>query len=176
MTAPINILVVDDIEQNLVALDAVLARPDIVILKAGSGAEALELLLTHDVALALLDVQMPGMDGFELAELIRGSARTRDIPLIVRTAATREPTYSFRGYEAGAVDFLFKPLDVKALKGKVQVFVQLYQQKRELAAQLDELKRSLPRISSANSKPSICGICTSIRASATSCVSSNSSA
>lgn len=143
MTAPINILVVDDIEQNLVALDAVLARPDIVILKAGSGAEALELLLTHDVALALLDVQMPGMDGFELAELIRGSARTRDIPLIFLTAATREPTYSFRGYEAGAVDFLFKPLDVKALKGKVQVFVQLYQQKRELAAQLDELKRSL---------------------------------
>ena len=143
MTAPINILVVDDIEQNLVALEAVLSQPGIVLLKATSGAEALELLLTHEVALALLDVQMPEMDGFELAELIRGSARTRDIPLIFLTAATREPTYSFRGYEAGAVDFLFKPIDVKALNSKVEVFVQLYQQKRALSAQLDELKRSL---------------------------------
>ena len=143
MTAPINILVVDDIEQNLVALEAVLAQPGIVLLKATSGAEALELLLTHEVALALLDVQMPEMDGFELAELIRGSARTRDIPLIFLTAATREPTYSFRGYEAGAVDFLFKPIDVKALNSKVDVFVQLFQQKRALSAQLDELKRSL---------------------------------
>ena len=143
MTAPINILVVDDIEQNLVALEAVLAQPGIVLLKATSGAEALELLLTHEVALALLDVQMPEMDGFELAELIRGSARTRDIPLIFLTAATREPTYSFRGYEAGAVDFLFKPIDVKALNSKVEVFVQLFQQKRALSAQLDELKRSL---------------------------------
>ena len=143
MTAPIHILVVDDIAQNLVALEAVLARPGIVILKASSGAEALEILLTHDVALALLDVQMPQMDGFELAELIRGSARTRDIPLIFLTAATREPTYSFRGYEAGAVDFLFKPVDVKALQSKVQVLVQLYQQKRELSSQLTELKHAL---------------------------------
>lgn len=143
MTAPIHILVVDDIAQNLVALEAVLARPGIVILKASSGAEALEILLTHDVALALLDVQMPQMDGFELAELIRGSARTRDIPLIFLTAATREPSYSFRGYEAGAVDFLFKPIDVKALQSKVQVLVQLYQQKRELSSQLGELKHAL---------------------------------
>ena len=143
MTAPIHILVVDDIAQNLVALEAVLARPGIVILKASSGAEALEILLNHEVALALLDVQMPQMDGFELAELIRGSARTRDIPLIFLTAATREPTYSFRGYEAGAVDFLFKPVDVKALQSKVQVLVQLYQQKRELSSQLTELKHAL---------------------------------
>jgi len=143
VTAPIHILVVDDIAQNLVALEAVLARPGIVILKANSGAEALEMLLTHEVALALLDVQMPQMDGFELAELIRGSARTRDIPLIFLTAATREPSYSFRGYEAGAVDFLFKPIDVMALQSKVQVLVQLYQQKRELSSQLAELKHAL---------------------------------
>ncbi|MBW3497717.1 hybrid sensor histidine kinase/response regulator [Janthinobacterium sp. NKUCC08_JDC] len=143
MTAPIHILVVDDIAQNLVAAEAVLARPGIVILKASSGAQALELLLTHEVALALIDVQMPHMDGFELAELIRGSERTRSIPLIFLTAASREPSYSFRGYEAGAVDFLYKPIDVKALQSKVAVLVQLYQQKRELSAQLDELKHAL---------------------------------
>ncbi|MGK5012984.1 hybrid sensor histidine kinase/response regulator [Janthinobacterium sp. MDB2-8] len=143
MTAPIHILVVDDIAQNLVAAEAVLARPGIVILKASSGAQALELLLTHEVALALIDVQMPQMDGFELAELIRGSERTRSIPLIFLTAASREPSYSFRGYEAGAVDFLYKPIDVKALQSKVAVLVQLFQQKRELSAQLDELKQAL---------------------------------
>eukprot|EP01133_Synstelium_polycarpum_P017207 gene17207-20508_t len=143
VTAPIHILVVDDIAQNLTAAEAVLAGPGIVILKAASGAEALELLLTHEVALALIDVQMPQMDGFELAELIRGSERTRSIPLIFLTAASREPSYSFRGYEAGAVDFLYKPIDVKALQSKVAVLVQLYQQKRELSAQLDELKHAL---------------------------------
>lgn len=143
VTAPIHILVVDDIAQNLVAAEAVLARPGIVILKASSGAQALELLLTHEVALALIDVQMPHMDGFELAELIRGSERTRSIPLIFLTAASREPSYSFRGYEAGAVDFLYKPIDVKALQSKVAVLVQLYRQKRELSAQLDELKHAL---------------------------------
>ena len=143
MTAPIHILVVDDIAQNLVAAEAVLARPGIVILKAGSGAEALELLLTHDAALALVDVQMPEMDGFELAELIRGSERTRSIPIIFLTAASRETGYSFRGYEAGAVDFLYKPIDIKALQSKVQVLVQLYEQKRALSAQLDQLKHAL---------------------------------
>ncbi|MFZ6646940.1 hybrid sensor histidine kinase/response regulator [Undibacterium sp. TJN25] len=143
MTAPIPILVVDDTQQNLTAVEALLSRPDIVILKASSGAEALELLLVKEVALALIDVQMPNMDGFELAELIRGSERTRSIPLIFLTAATREPSYSFRGYEAGAVDFLFKPIDGKALISKVNVFVELYQQRKLLSSQLEELRHSL---------------------------------
>jgi len=140
---PINILVVDDIQQNLTALEALLARPGVRLLSASSGAAALELLLVHEVALALVDVQMPAMDGFELAELIRGSERTRAIPLIFLTAATREPSYSFRGYEAGAVDFLYKPIEAKALLSKVQVFVDLYQQKRQLSQQLEQLQRAL---------------------------------
>ncbi|UGQ45060.1 hybrid sensor histidine kinase/response regulator [Massilia endophytica] len=143
MTSPINILVVDDIQQNLVAVEALLARPGVALLKASSGAEALELLLVHEVALALIDVQMPNMDGFELAELIRGSERTRSIPLIFLTAAPREASYSFRGYEAGAVDFLYKPIDAKALASKVNVFVELFQQKKQMAQQLEELKRAL---------------------------------
>jgi signal transduction histidine kinase len=143
VTAPINILVVDDIPQNLIALEALLARPGLALLKAASGAEALELLLVHEVALALVDVQMPEMDGFELAELMRGSERTRAIPLIFLTAASRETNYRFRGYEAGAVDFMFKPIDAQALISKVNVFVELYQQKKQLSHQLDELKRAL---------------------------------
>jgi signal transduction histidine kinase len=143
VTAAINILVVDDIQQNLAAVEALLARPGLRLLKAASGAEALELLLVHEVALALIDVQMPNMDGFELAELIRGSERTRSIPLIFLTAATREPSYSFRGYEAGAVDFMFKPIDSKALVSKVKVFVELHQQKQQLSAQLKELQHAL---------------------------------
>jgi signal transduction histidine kinase len=134
---------VDDIAQNLTALEALLARPGLTVLKAASGAEALELLLVREVALALIDVQMPAMDGFELAELIRGSERTRAIPLIFLTAATREPSYSFRGYEAGAVDFMYKPVDTRALLSKVNVFVELYQQRKQLSQQLAELQRVL---------------------------------
>lgn len=143
MNAPINILVVDDVEQNLTAVAALLTRPDVTLLAASSGAQALELLLEHDVALALIDVQMPDMNGFELAELMRGSERTRAIPLIFLTAAARDQAYTFRGYEAGAVDFLFKPFDGQVLVNKVNVFVELHQQKRQLSAQLEELKRSL---------------------------------
>jgi two-component system sensor histidine kinase/response regulator len=95
--APIKCLLVDDLEENLLALSALLARPDVEILTARSGSEALELLLLHEVALAFLDVQMPDMDGFELAELLRGSERTRHIPLIFVTAGAREQHRQFKG-------------------------------------------------------------------------------
>ena len=143
MTDRINILVVDDVPQNLAAIEAVLARPGLVLLKAQSGTEALELLLVHEVALALMDVRMPGMDGFELAELMRGTERTRDIPLIFMTAASHDPLRTFRGYEAGAVDFLHKPVDPQILKSKVGVFVELYSQRRRTEAQLEALQRAL---------------------------------
>lgn len=139
----VNVLVVDDIEQNLIAIEALLARPGIRVLKAASGSAALEILLVHEVALALVDVQMPQMDGFELAELLRGSERTRSVPLIFLTAATREPAASFRGYEAGAVDFLYKPIDGAVLQSKVKVFVDMYEQKKLLSRQLEELRQSL---------------------------------
>jgi two-component system sensor histidine kinase/response regulator len=143
MNKPIKILVVDDVPQNLAAIEAVLARPGLELLNARSGNEALELLLVHQVALALMDVRMPGMDGFELAELMRGAERTRDIPIIFMTAASHDPLRTFRGYEAGAVDFLHKPIDPVILKSKVGVFVELYSQRQRMQAQLEELSRAL---------------------------------
>jgi len=115
---------------------------DVEVLKARSGTEALELLLVHDIALALVDVQMPELDGFELAELMRGAARTQHIPIIFVTAGAWERNRLFRGYDAGAVDFLFKPIDAHILRHKVQTFVSLYQQRKEIAEQLSALRRS----------------------------------
>jgi two-component system sensor histidine kinase/response regulator len=142
VTAPVKILIVDDLEQNLRSLEALLRGDDVQILQARSGREALELLLVHDVALALLDVQMPDMDGFELAELLRGSLRTRDVPLIFVTAGARDQLRVFQGYDAGAVDFLYKPIEPTILRHKTQVFLRLYRQRRQLSAQLDALRAS----------------------------------
>ncbi len=132
----VKILVVDDREENRVALAALLQRDDIEVLKARSGDEALEHLLAHDVALALLDVQMPEMDGYALAELMRGAQRTRHVPIIFVTASLEERGRAFRGYDAGAVDFLFKPIDPRVLMHKVDVFVRLYRQRQEIAETL----------------------------------------
>jgi len=143
MSTPVHILVVDDIPHNLVATEALLARPGVTVLTAACGRDALELLLAHEVALALIDVQVPDMNGFALAELIRGSERTRCTPLIFLTAATPEAGFGFRGYEAGAVDFLCKPVDPQLLRSKVNVFVELFQQRKQMALQLEELKRAL---------------------------------
>jgi two-component system, sensor histidine kinase and response regulator len=139
----VKCLLVDDLEENLLALAALLQRPDVEILTARSGREALELLLVHDVALALLDVQMPEMDGFELAELMRGSERTRQVPIIFVTAGARDQHRLFQGYESGAVDFLFKPIEPHILKSKADVFFQLHSHKQQLARELREKTETL---------------------------------
>ena len=137
---PIHFLLVDDLQENLLALEALLRREGLVCLKAQSGDEALELLLTHDVALALVDVQMPGMDGFELAEFMRGADVSRHVPIIFLTAGTADRQRRFRGYEAGAVDFLEKPIDADILRSKANVFFDLHYQRRQIIAQRDELE------------------------------------
>jgi signal transduction histidine kinase len=136
-------LLVDDLEENLLALGALLRRPGLEILSARSGTEALELLLAHEFALALIDVQMPSMDGFELAELMRGTERTRQVPIIFVTAGGREQHRLFKGYELGAVDFLYKPIDAHVLRSKAGVFFELYEQKQQLKAQLAERTETL---------------------------------
>jgi two-component system cell cycle response regulator len=125
----VNILIVDDRPENILALERLLERPGLNIKKATSGNDALALVLDHDFALVLLDVQMPEMDGFETAELMRGNSSTRHIPIIFVTAISTEQKYVFKGYESGAVDYLFKPLDPDILLSKVNIFLELYRQK-----------------------------------------------
>jgi signal transduction histidine kinase len=139
---PSKLLIVDDLPENLRALDALIRDEARQVFQASSGEEALSLMLEHEFALAILDVQMPGMDGFELAELMRGTERTRHIPIVFVSAAGRELNYAFKGYEQGAVDFLYKPLDPDAVRSKVKVFVTLDQQRREMRRQMGALERS----------------------------------
>ncbi|SOC47307.1 signal transduction histidine kinase [Rhizobium subbaraonis] len=140
MNPAVKFLLVDDLPENLLSLEALLQRDDRVLLKARSGNEALELLLHHDVALALIDVQMPGLNGFELAELMRGNERTRRVPIIFVTAGTHTAERRFQGYEAGAVDFIQKPIEPDALRSKAEVFAELYRQRKKLAEQRDLLE------------------------------------
>ena len=136
----VHFLLVDDLEENLLSLGALLRRSGLVLLKARSGDEALELLLQYDVALALVDVQMPGLNGFELAELMRGNERTRHVPIIFVTAGNADTKWRFRGYEAGAVDFIHKPIEPDILRSKTGIFFDLYQQRQQIAEQRDALK------------------------------------
>jgi len=143
MQSPLKakLLIVDDLPENLLALEALIKANDREVHKALSADEALSLLLQHEFALAILDVQMPGMNGFELAELMRGTEKTKNIPIVFVSAAGRELNYAFKGYESGAVDFLHKPLEIHAVKSKVNVFVDLYCQRKVLKEQLEALER-----------------------------------
>jgi len=149
MLEPINFLIVDDLEENLLSLEALLQRDGLAFLKARSGDEALEILLKHDVALALLDVQMPGIDGFQLAEFMRGNERARHIPIIFLTAGTADTQRRFRGYEAGAVDFIQKPIEADILRSKADVFFDLHQQRRQIQVQRDALEASTKALADA---------------------------
>ncbi len=137
-----KLLIVDDLPENLLALDALIRGPSRRVFQARSGEAALALLLQHEFALAIIDVQMPDMNGFELAELMRGTERTRHIPIIFVSAAGREMNYAFKGYESGAVDFLQKPLDAIAVNSKVSVFVDLHRHRKALRHEMDALAAS----------------------------------
>ena len=136
-----KILLVDDRPENLIALEAILSSLDQELICVRSGAAALRTLLSDEYAVILLDVVMPGMDGFETAESIKRRLQTRDVPLIFLTAAGAEPDYASRGYAAGAVDYIVKPFDPGVLRAKVAVFVDLYLKNRQLREQADLLRR-----------------------------------
>ncbi|MFC5753730.1 response regulator [Actinomadura rugatobispora] len=130
-----KILLVDDREENLIALEAILSSLDQDLIRARSGEEALKALLTDEYAVILLDVVMPGMDGFETARDIKRRRKTRDLPIIFLTAVNSDPDYAFRGYAAGAVDFISKPFDPWVLRAKVSVFVELHNKNKQLRDQ-----------------------------------------
>ena len=148
-----KILIVDDRPENIITLERLLDSPDLEVIKATSGEEALAQMLDHEFALVLLDVQMPGMDGYEVAELMRGNSKTSHIPIIFVTAELKNMTQVFRGYDSGAVDYLFKPLDKRIFTSKVNVFLELYRHRVELfektvllddkIEELEELKSQL---------------------------------
>ena len=127
-----NILLVDDRPENLLALEGILEPLGQNLLYAHSGEDALRQLLLHDVAVILLDVQMPGLDGFETAALIKQRERTRHIPIIFVTAISKDEEHVFRGYSAGAVDYVFKPFNPDVLRSKVAVFIELHEKTEQL--------------------------------------------
>ncbi|WP_066945033.1 response regulator [Streptomyces lushanensis] len=143
MVQKAKILLVDDRPENLLALEAILSALDQTLVRASSGEEALKALLTDDFAVILLDVQMPGMDGFETAAHIKRRERTRDIPIIFLTAINHGPHHTFRGYAAGAVDYISKPFDPWVLRAKVSVFVDLYMKNCQLKEQAELLRLQL---------------------------------
>jgi CheY-like chemotaxis protein len=135
-----KILLVDDREENLIALEAILSSLDQDLVRARSGEDALKALLTDEYAVILLDVVMPGMDGFETARDIKRRKKTRDLPIIFLTAVNSDPDYAFRGYAAGAVDFISKPFDPWVLRAKVSVFVELHNKNKQLRDQTGLLR------------------------------------
>lgn len=134
------VLIVDDRPENLTALEGILADEPLELIRATSGNEALRQLLKHDFALVLLDVQMPEMDGFETAELIRANPKTRHIPIIFVTAGMKETAQQFKGYNAGAVDYLMKPIDPAILVSKVRIFDELYRYRKEIEGHKEHLE------------------------------------
>jgi CheY-like chemotaxis protein len=136
-----RILLVDDRAENLIALEAILSSLNQQLVPVRSGEAALKALLSDEFAVILLDVVMPGMDGFETAAHIKRRARTHDVPIIFLTAAGAEPDHAFRGYAAGAVDYIAKPFDPWVLRAKVAVFVDLYVKNRQLREQAELLRR-----------------------------------
>jgi PAS domain S-box-containing protein len=138
----VNILLVDDRWENLVSLKAVLDNPGYNLVKACSGREALRRLLEHEFALILLDVQMPILDGFDTAALIKKREHLRHIPIIFITGMVRDEPLVFKGYESGAVDYIVKPFDPGVLRSKVAVFADLYRKNRQLASQAELLAKA----------------------------------
>ena len=143
MAEKAKILLVDDRAENIVALEAILGSLGQTLVQARSGDAALKALLSDEFAVILLDVLMPGMDGFETAAHIKRRPKTRDVPIIFLTARNAEPDYAFRSYTAGAVDYIAKPFDPWVLRAKVSVFVDLYTKNRQLRDQAAMLRGRL---------------------------------
>jgi two-component system, sensor histidine kinase and response regulator len=135
----VNILLVDDRPENIISLASILEDDSRIILKANSGNEALKIALEQEIAVMLLDVQMPEMDGFEVARLLKENSRTKDIAIIFVTAINKDEKFTMQGYDEGAVDYLHKPLDINIVKAKVVVFEKLYRQRIELKAANERL-------------------------------------
>ena len=167
---PTFVLAVDDSPEVRLSMAALLAATGRTVVSTSSAEEALERLDEHDYAVALLDVQLPGMDGFELAERIRAREQTRHLPIIFVTGTSMESRHVFHGYELGAVDYLLQPIDPHILKSKVDVFCNLQAQRArigryvtEIEAKNAELERHLAEIKTLRGLIPICSSCKKVR-------------
>src|SRR3954464_7086131 len=142
---PVKILLVDDRQENLLALEAILEPLGLNLIRANSGPEALKQVLATELSVILLDVQMPGMNGFGVAEIIKSREKSRTIPIIFLSAISKEDAYVFKGYSMGAVDYVFKPFNPDVLRSKVAVFVDLFVKQRELGRQAELLREAQKR-------------------------------
>ena len=140
MIPPVNILIVDDREENIIALEALLARSDIKIFSTTSPNDALKIAWDNNIAIALVDVQMPEIDGFELVEMLKKNPRTKDILVIFVTAISKESKYAIKGLNTGAVDYLYKPLDPYVTSAKVDSFIQLARHQADMLLKNQELE------------------------------------
>ena len=147
MNGKAKILIVDDKQSNLIALRTILEDVDVDFVQALSGNEALQKILHNDFALAILDVQMPEMDGYELAQFIRGRDSSRHLPVIFLSAVFSDDYHVFKGYESGAVDFISKPFEPQVLLNKVKVFLELYEQRRKIQRSAELYKKTFDGIS-----------------------------
>lgn len=146
----INILLVDDRPENLLALEAIIEHQDYNLIKAFSGEEALKCLLKYEFAAILLDVQMPGIDGFGTAKIIKAREKTKNIPILFITANNMDSEHIFTGYSIGAIDYILKPFDPTILKVKVEGFVQLYKLNQQLIQQAEILTARTKELEQAN--------------------------
>ncbi len=148
-TSPFTILLVDDRPENLLSLEAILSKDDRKFITANSGSDALKQVLKNEhIGLILLDVQMPDMDGFEVAHILKSNSKTKDISIVFVTAISREEHFVLKGFEEGAVDYLQKPLDIGVTQAKVNVFEQLYfyqQRLKDTIAELETINKQLER-------------------------------
>jgi two-component system, sensor histidine kinase and response regulator len=146
----VTILIVDDKAENIFALEKLLERPERIFLKATDGNEGLRLALEKNIDLIILDVQMPGMDGFEVAQVLKSHKKTKDIPIIFASAEKKERKSIMKGFEEGAVDYLSKPLDPDLTRAKVSVLLKIQLQKKELLEKTVSLENAHTQINQLN--------------------------
>ena len=146
----INVLLVDDRPENLVALEALLSSKQLNLIKCDSGEAALKYLMKEECALILLDVQMPGIDGYETAKLIKARERNKNTPIIFVTAINQDPEHVYAGYSIGAIDYIFKPFDPDVLKSKVEGFIEMYMNGKKLQQQTNLLNMKTKELEQAN--------------------------
>src|SRR4051794_39286775 len=148
---PVNILLVDDKIENLIALESVLEELGQNLVQAHSGSEALKCVLSQDFAVILMDVQMPGMDGYETAELMRSRDKSRHIPIIFLTAINKNDTHVFKGYSVGAVDYVFKPFEPHLLRAKVAAFIEMSRNVTRMQDEVAVRRETEARLDASNS-------------------------